>query len=51
VRPGAYTLHAFADGVLGEFEKKNITVTEGKDLDLGKIEWKPATGLNPPRRC
>ena len=41
VRPGTYTLHAFADGVLGEFEKTNITVKAGKTLDLGKIEWKP----------
>jgi rhamnogalacturonan endolyase len=41
VRPGTYTLHAFADGVLGEFEQTNITVEAGKTLDLGKIEWKP----------
>ena len=30
VRPGTYTLHAFADGVLGEFAKTNITVAAGK---------------------
>ena len=41
VRPGTYTLHAFADGVLGEYAKTNITVTAGKDLDLGKVEWTP----------
>ncbi len=41
IRPGTYTLHAFADGVLGEFAKTNITVEAGKNLDLGKIEWKP----------
>jgi rhamnogalacturonan endolyase len=41
VRPGTYTLHAFADGVLGEFAKTDITVEAGKNLDLGKIEWKP----------
>ncbi len=41
IRPGTYTLHAFADGVLGEFSKANITVAAGKTLDLGKIEWKP----------
>jgi len=41
VRPGNYTLHAFADGVLGEFAQANITVSAGKTLDLGKIEWKP----------
>jgi rhamnogalacturonan endolyase len=41
VRPGTYTLHAFADGVLGEFAQANITVTAGQPLDLGSIEWKP----------
>jgi rhamnogalacturonan endolyase len=41
VRPGNYTLHAFADGVLGEFAQANITVTAGQNLDLGKLEWKP----------
>lgn len=41
VRPGTYTLHAFADGVLGEFAKADITVEAGKTLDLGAIEWKP----------
>ncbi len=41
VRPGTYTLHAFADGVLGEFSQANITVAAGQNLDLGKIEWKP----------
>ena len=41
VRPGTYTLHAFADGVLGEFAKADITVTAGQSMDLGKIEWKP----------
>jgi len=41
VRPGAYTLHAFADGVLGEFTNYNITVSAGKTLSLGNLEWKP----------
>ena len=41
VRPGTYTLHAFADGVLGEFAKTDITVEAGKDLDLGKLDWQP----------
>lgn len=40
-RPGIYTLHAFADGVLGEFAKANVTVEAGKTLDLGKVEWTP----------
>jgi rhamnogalacturonan endolyase len=41
VRPGNYTLHAFADGVLGEFAQANITVTAGQTLDLGKLTWTP----------
>jgi len=41
VRPGNYTLHAFADGVLGEFAQTNITVEAGKNIDLGKLVWKP----------
>lgn len=41
VRPGTYTLHATADGVLGDFAQANITVVAGKTVDLGKLEWKP----------
>jgi len=41
VRPGSYTLHAFADGVLGEYAKANITVEAGKPLNLGKLDWQP----------
>jgi rhamnogalacturonan endolyase len=41
VRPGNYTLHAFADGILGEFAQTNITVAAGQALDLGKLVWKP----------
>jgi rhamnogalacturonan endolyase len=41
VRPGTYTLHAFADGVLGEFAATNVVVEAGKSLDLGKLDWKP----------
>ncbi len=41
VRPGHYTLHAFADGVLGEYAKTDITVEAGKPLDLGKLTWTP----------
>jgi rhamnogalacturonan endolyase len=35
-------MHAFADGVLGEYTNFNITVEAGKTLDLGKLDWKPA---------
>jgi rhamnogalacturonan endolyase len=41
VRPGTYTLHATADGVLGDFAQANITVEAGKTVDLGKLVWKP----------
>ena len=41
VRAGKYTLHAFADGVLGEYAKTDITVEAGEDIDLGKLNWKP----------
>jgi len=41
VRPGTYTLHATADGVLGDFAQANITVQPGKTVDLGKLVWKP----------
>ena len=41
VRPGSYTLHAFADGVLGEFAQANIIVEAGKTVALDRIEWKP----------
>ena len=41
VRPGNYTLHAFADGVLGEFALTNVTVEAGKNLALGKLSWQP----------
>jgi rhamnogalacturonan endolyase len=41
VRAGRYTLHAIADGVLGEFAQANVTVEPGKALDLGHLTWKP----------
>jgi rhamnogalacturonan endolyase len=42
VRPGTYTLYAFADGVLGEFVKADVSVAPGGQVvDLGRLEWKP----------
>lgn len=41
VVPGIYTLHAFADGVLGEFARADVTVRAGERLDLGRIDWTP----------
>lgn len=41
VRAGTYTLRAFADGVLGELARADITVAPGRTLDLGTIAWTP----------
>jgi rhamnogalacturonan endolyase len=41
VRAGNYTLHAIADGVLGEFAKADVVVEPGKPLDLGSLTWTP----------
>ncbi len=41
VRPGQYTLHAIADGVLGEFVMSNLTVTAGQNLQLSDLNWQP----------
>jgi rhamnogalacturonan endolyase len=41
VRPGRYTLRAFADGVAGEFSKDGIEVPPRGSEDLGTLSWKP----------
>ena len=41
IRPGTYTLHAIANGVLGEFSKLDVIVAAGKKVELGDIQWKP----------
>ncbi|HVT83352.1 MAG TPA: polysaccharide lyase family protein [Phycisphaerae bacterium] len=41
VRPGTYTMHAFADGVLGEFVKTDVQIDSGKNLDMGSVPWTP----------
>ncbi|MBP3356948.1 MAG: hypothetical protein J6K95_07310 [Rikenellaceae bacterium] len=41
VRPGRYTLHAIADGVLGEYARTEVVVEPGKELDLGTLTWTP----------
>jgi rhamnogalacturonan endolyase len=46
VRPGSYVLHAFADGVMGEFRKEGIAVAPGKAVALGNLEWE-AEGSGP----
>ena len=41
VRAGTYSLHAIADGVLGDLTVTNIVVAAGKDLSLTKVDWQP----------
>lgn len=41
VRPGSYTLHAIADGVLGELDFSNVVVSAGKNVALGDLQWRP----------
>jgi rhamnogalacturonan endolyase len=41
VRPGTYTLHVIADGVLGEAVREKVTVVAGRTLDLDQLQWTP----------
>ena len=41
IRAGKYTLYAFADGILGEFSKTDITVSQGSKTNIGKLNWTP----------
>ena len=41
VRAGTYSLHAIADGVLGDLTVSNVVVETGKALNLGKVSWQP----------
>lgn len=41
VRPGAYTLHAIADGVLGEFALTNVAIRGGQAIEVGELRWRP----------
>jgi rhamnogalacturonan endolyase len=41
VRPGNYTLHAIADGILGEFTLTNLTASAAEKKSLGKLQWTP----------
>lgn len=47
VRPGVYTLHAIADGVLGEYARTDITVRAGQSLTLGTLTWTPVRHGRP----
>jgi rhamnogalacturonan endolyase len=41
VVPGTYNLWAFGPGVVGTFEKANVTVAAGQALALGTLTWSP----------
>jgi len=41
VRAGTYSLHAIADGVLGDLTVSNVVVASGQKLALGTIDWQP----------
>lgn len=40
VRPGAYSLHAFVNGAVGEYTKEDITVKAGYSSNIGRLNWK-----------
>ena len=39
VRPGEYTLYAYTDGVVGQFEKTNVAVSSGGKVSLDRLAW------------
>lgn len=41
VRPGSYVMHAFIDGVLGEFVKKDVSIVAGETKAVGELRWLP----------
>lgn len=41
VPPGRYTLHAFADGVLGELAREGIMVAASATNNLRVVRWRP----------
>lgn len=42
IRPGTYTMHAFGDGVLGEYSRPSVAVAAGENKSLGELTWQPA---------
>lgn len=40
-RPGTYSLYAFTDGVLGDFNRADVSVQAGKTTNLGELTWTP----------
>jgi rhamnogalacturonan endolyase len=43
VRPGSYTLYAYAPGIIGEYRQDNVTVQPSGEVDFGVIHWTPPT--------
>jgi rhamnogalacturonan endolyase len=41
IRPGNYVLHAFADGIMGEFVRSDMKVDSGAPNDSGELVWSP----------
>ncbi|HEY4787430.1 MAG TPA: polysaccharide lyase family protein, partial [Bacteroidales bacterium] len=41
IRPGKYNLYAFADGVLGEYKKNDVSISAASNVNLGKLIWTP----------
>lgn len=41
VRPGTYTLTAFVDGVLGEYQQQDVRVGSRRHRYLGTLVWRP----------
>jgi rhamnogalacturonan endolyase len=41
VRPGNYTLYAYAPGIIGEYRQDNVTVKASGEVDFGVINWTP----------
>ncbi len=39
IRPGKYTLYAYTNGIVGQFEKADIEVGAGDDISLGRLDW------------
>ncbi|WP_348216044.1 polysaccharide lyase family protein [Luteolibacter sp.] len=41
VRPGTYVLHAFTNGVFGEFQQSGVKVNAGGIASAGELVWTP----------
>jgi rhamnogalacturonan endolyase len=43
IRPGTYSLYAYAPGIIGEYRQDNVTVKASGEVDFGTIQWTPPT--------